>query len=233
MNHMTLRVITVAFAVLNPAVAFSQVQEVLVTGSLIRQAYEAPHVTLARRADNLISNVRVVCDTRDLSQRQEELRETLLNMIQAAALDPTIELGLAGNEIVGEFDETMLDAVIRPDTRADTSFAVLTVKTSVTVTDTFDLATGRVTDFIEQTPMVGRSEILRTGDWNLTLVGPELSRETLLQMIAEDSTQTAQLFGLEYEVDIGGLQFPVAWYRSGPLDLSLFIPYEMRILPAR
>eukprot|EP01030_Chromulinospumella_sphaerica_P019271 gene19271-19153_t len=53
-----------------------EVGEVVVTGSRISEydANQTPHVVLRRRADNLIVEVVVVCDTRDASQRREELK---------------------------------------------------------------------------------------------------------------------------------------------------------------
>jgi len=212
-----------------PGLARAQVSEVLITGSLIASAYEAPYVTLPRRADNMIRNIRVICDTRDPDQRREELVGTLRGLIDAAESDPTIELGVSDDDIVSDFDESMFGAVISPDTRADTSFAILTVKTALTAADTHETASARITAFIDNATLVGRSLITNTDDWNLTLVGPELSRDALLQMIASESSRTAAMFGPAYEVEVMGLQYPVKWFRSGLLDLTLFIPYELRI----
>ena len=206
--------------------------EVVVTGSRLTDynPNQTPHITLPHRADNLITTVRVVCDTRDQSQRRAELRNTLRNMIQAAAKDPGIKLGL-GDEVIGRFDETMLEAVILPDAKADTSYALVVVKTAVGKTDTFDAATARIKAFIEKTPKFGRTEILRTGDWELTLISPEQYRPDVVALVAEDSRRVAAAFGAGYGVSVSGLQLPVSWYQSGPLDLALYIPYKLEVLP--
>ncbi len=223
-----LGVLTLGF---NPAIAqddATEVGEIVVTGSRMT-AYnpvETPYVVLKRRADNLITTVKVACDTRDLSQRKAELKDTLRNMIRAAASDPSIELGL-GSEIVGRFDETMLDSVIRPDSRPDTSYATLLVKTRVAPGDSFDAASGRIVGFIEKTPKVGRTEVLRLGDWGLTLIGPERNRGELIGKIAADARQNAALFGEGYAVSVDGLHRPISWYRSGPLELALYIPHRL------
>jgi len=218
-----------------PVVAAEEVpEEVLITGSLLRtyDGYEQPHVTLTKRADNLITEVRVVCDTRDLSQRRDELRATLRNMIRATAQSPTITLGL-GNEIIGTFDESNIDAVIRSDGRADTSQAIVVIKTAVSATDTFDSATARITDFIQRTPKVGRTEILRNDKWNLTIIGVERNRPQLVSLIAADAKRTAGVFGANYQINVEGLQLPISWYQVGPLDLALYIPYKLQIGPTR
>src|SRR5262249_50292523 len=120
---------------------------------------ETPHVVVNKRADNLLVEIRVVCDTRDRGQRLNELRATLHNMVRAAAGDHTVALA-QGEEIVGAFDETMIEAVIRPDSKEDTSAATLLLKTPVSANDTFDQASKRIRSFIAKVDKVGRSEVL-------------------------------------------------------------------------
>jgi hypothetical protein len=209
------------------------VAEIVVTAERLTEydPTETPHVALIRRADNLIVEVSVLCDTRDLSQRRAELKTTLRSLIAAAEKDRSIELGLGG-EVVGRFDDSMLDAVIRPAQRPDSSVATLVVKTSVGPTDTFDAATGRIKAFVERTPKAGRTEILLSGEWELTLLGPARYRPEVARLVAEDAARMAQLFGPAYGVEVEGLQLPVSWYQSGPLDLALYIPYRLTVRPA-
>ena len=214
-----------------PAQDAGTLETVVVTGA--RAEYDpqsVPHLFLLRRADHVITKVRVVCDTRELSKRRQELKDTLRNMIREASRSGTISLGM-GDEIVADLTEKILDKVIEPDARADTSVAVVVTKTRVTKDDTFDDATGRIERFIEATPKAGRTEILRVNRWDLTIVGPEQYRAALIAKVAEDAKQTATLFGPEYMVRIEGLQHPIAWYQKGPLDLALYIPYTLTIAP--
>ena len=190
-----------------------------------------PHLYLLHRADHVITKVRVVCDTRELSKRRQELKDTLRSMIRDAARTGTISLGV-GDEIVADLTESMLDKVIQPDAKQDTSVAVVVIKTRVSATDLFDDATGRIERFIESTPKMGRTEILREKGWDLTIVGPEQYRGAIIAKVAEDAKRTAAAFGPDYAVSIAGLQHPVAWYQKGPLDLALYIPYVMTIAPA-
>lgn len=205
-------------------------QELIVTASRISEydATSTPHVFLRKRADNLIVEVNVVCDTRDMSQRRDELRTTLKSLIRAAEKDPTIELGI-GEEIVGRFDETMIDSLIGPSKRPDTSAAKLLIKTRVTPADTQDSATGRIEAFIEKAPKAGRTEVLVSGNWNLTLIQPEQYRGEIIAMVAKDSLASAGAFGADYGVSVQGLQLPVSWYQVGPLDLALYIPYRLEV----
>jgi hypothetical protein len=209
-----------------------EVGEVVVTGSRISEydANQTPHVVLRKRADNLIVEVVVVCDTRDVSQRREELKTTLKNLIRQAAKDPGVELGI-GEEIVGAFDETMVDSIIGSASKIDTSQATLLVKTKVLPGDTLDSATGRIEKFVAATPKAGRTEILVQGDWNLTLIHPEQYRGEVIALVAKDSLKTASAFGDGYGVMAQGLQLPLSWYQSAPLELALYIPYRMEVRP--
>jgi len=207
-------------------------EEIVVTGARLTEydPVKTPYVTLKKRADNIVTEVRVVCDTRDLSQRKAELKATLRNMIKAAP-GAGVELGLEGEEVIGRFDETMLDAVIKPDSKPDTSVALLVVKTRVALTDTFDAATGRITTFADKAAKAGRTEILPTEDWNLTLIGPQRYRGDVLNLVAEDARKVAGTFGADYAVTAEGLQLPLSWYQSGPLELALYVPYRLTVTP--
>ena len=207
-----------------------EVTEVVITAQM-RDEYDpsaTPAIVLKRRADNLITEISVICDTRDPAQRRAELRTTLRNLIRAAEKDPAIELGL-GEEVVGRFDETMIDTIIGPFPKPDTEAARLIVKTRIQPGDTLDGATGRIKAFAKATPKAGRTEILLTEDWNLTLVRPDQYWGQIIDLVAKDSLQTAGAFGPGYGVQVEGLNLPVSWYQSGPLELSLFIPYKMTV----
>lgn len=209
------------------------VEEIVVTGSRLSEydANQTPQVTLRKRADNLITAVTVVCDTRDESQRKTELKATLRNMIKAAAQDKRIALAV-GEEVLGDFDETMLETVIVKGGKPDTSSATVIVKTGVSADDTFDDATGRIETFAERTAKVGRTEILLPNHWQLTLVNPNQYRPEVARLVAEDARRMATLFGDGYGVEVQGLQLPVSWYQAAPLDLAIYIPYRLAVRPA-
>lgn len=208
------------------------VEEVIVTASRISEydATETPHVVLRKRADNLLVLVNVVCDTRDASQRRAELKATLRNLIAAAAKDPGIELGL-GEEVVGKIDETMIDSLIGPAGRPDTSQVSLLIKTRIVPTDTLDGASKRIDDFIAKVAKAGRTEVLATSNVNLSLVQPEQYRDEIIALVARDSLKSAGAFGSDYGVTVNNLQLPISWYQSAPLELALYIPYRMEVRP--
>ncbi|MDE2184141.1 MAG: hypothetical protein KGJ78_14070 [Alphaproteobacteria bacterium] len=222
-------------ALATPVAAQESAETVVVTGARAGEfdAATTPHLYLLRRADHVITKVRVVCDTRDPAKRRAELKDTLRSMIREAQKSGTISLGV-GDEIITDLTEKMLDKVVLPDAgKVDTSVAFVVIKTRISKDDLFDDATGRIEHFIEATPKAGRTEILRENRWDLTIVGPEQYRGELIARIAADSKQTAALFGPDYVARVEGLQRAVAWYQKGPLELALYIPYTMTVAPKK
>jgi hypothetical protein len=97
--------------------------------------------------------------------------------------------------------------------------------------DTFETATDRLKRLIDGAEKFGRTEISRETRWDLTLVAPEQNRDELIRRIIEDSRHTADLLGNGSGIAIEGLQRPIEWYRTGPLELALYIPYHLQISP--
>ncbi len=210
--------------------AQAQVETIVVTAESRHEASDAPHLSMIKRADHVITRVSVSCDTRDLSQRRAELKATLRDLIRTAASTPTISLGI-GDTVLLDLSESNFDQIIAPDSRVDTSKAEVIIKSAVSKDDSFNAATARIASFIAKTPKAGRTEILREGPWNLTIVGPEQYRDPIMAMIVADAKHTADAFGPGYGVSIEGLEHQVSWYQKGPLDLGLYIPYALKIAP--
>lgn len=203
-------------------------------GALVSGA--PPHVVVFRRADNLVVEVEVDCDTRDEKDRLVEMKSTLHNMIAAAAASGgQIELGVEADNVILPLKPEALDTLLSPGQRDDTTTTTIVVKTHVGADDTFEAATARIDGFIGKTQLVGRTQVTRTGDWQLTLITPRQYRPQIIAAIAQDAADTMKALGPGYGVELQGLERPVAWSRSGPLDLALYIPYSLRIepLPAR
>lgn len=220
---------------LSPLTALSQesgADEIVVTGSRLSEydGGRTPHVALKKRADNIIVTVKVTCDTRDAAQRKAELKATLQAMLKAAAAAGVEFATTEDEDIVGAFDPSKIDGLIRPDARPDTSYVSLTLKTKILPADTYDSATGRIESLVKKTPKTGRSEILLQGDWNLTLIGPQRYHPEVVALISEDSRKIAAAFGPDYAVNVDNLQLPLAWYQSGPLELAFYIPYKLTVV---
>jgi hypothetical protein len=212
----------------------TEVGEVVVTASRVSDYDPSaiPAVVLRKRADNLITTVTVTCDTRDPEQRKAELKTTLRALIKGAA-GAGIELGVENDGVIGRFDEADLDGYIVGGGKPDTSAVSLVLKTKVRPEDTEESAQGRITSLVKKTPKTGRTEILGGSSWDLTLINPQQYRGEVVALIAADANKTAATFGPDYGVNVDGLQQPLSWYQSGPLELALYLPYRMIVTHLR
>lgn len=210
------------------------IEEVVVTGSraISWDPDDIPAVQLARRADNLIVGVRVVNDTREAADRRQEITETLRSMARAAAARPDIDLSIEDEGVLIPFTEDMVSTLtLGTDGRVDTSMASFIVKTPIREGDTLDSASQRIESFVEGVREVGRSLADVSGDWQLSIIDPPKYRPAILAAIAADARATAAVFGADYAIEVGGLDGRVTWRQSAPLELSLFIPYDMSVTP--
>jgi hypothetical protein len=63
------------------------------------------------------------------------------------------------------------------------------------------------------------------------VISPDQYRPAILSAISQDALTTAKAFGDEYRVEVTGLSRQVTWRRAGPLDLMLYIPYQLGVTP--
>lgn len=234
---MRLLLFPVALALLaSPAVAQdASVEEIVVTGSRMIDwdPDDIPAIQLFRRADNLIVAVRAVNDTREAAGRRSELIQTLRAMARGAAGRADIDLSIETDGVLVPLTEDMVSTLtlgVDPG-RADTSTTTLVVKTPITANDTLDDASERIESFVEGIPTIGRSEVVVYGDWQLSIIDPPQYRTAILDLIAEDARRTSAAFGAGYSVQVTGIENRVTWRQSGPLDLGLFVPYTLTIVP--
>lgn len=209
--------------------ASADINEVVVTAARSNAFGETPGVFVTRRADNLLMTITVANDTRDPARRSDEMRQTLRGLIRGQR-PPSIVLSV-GPGRVGEFDEAAIDDVIGSGSRPDTSVAQLVVKTRVGPSDTVDDAVRRIRSYVQSSPKVGRAEITVSDRIDLSLVDLARSRPQIIAAIATDAKAVAAALGEGYGVEITGLEQPVDWRQSGPLEARLFIPYELSVGP--
>lgn len=244
MRH-AIRAVAAAITTLSAASAGTadawQADEVIVVTGARLEAFEddfVPYVHLVRQADAISVRLRVTCDTRDRTQRLEELRATLRNLVRAADRNRQVEAGLLirqaefGNEIIIDFDTTMTESVeVRAGRgRSDVSEVVIMASTPIGDGDTVDSAAGRINSFIRQVELVGRTEVLNTGNWELTVTGgPSRYRQEIVSAIAANARETAASFGPDFEIGVSGLEGPVRWQQSSALELSLYIDYTLQV----
>jgi hypothetical protein len=217
--------------------AKAQIDEIIVTGNRISEIYDGvdavpPHVTLDQRANYLVRWVRVECDTRDLVKRKQEIRSTLRNMLQQSKINDLISLA-TGDQFIRDFTEDSIAEDLQSGRRVETSYMRLLIKTPVDRSGIqYKDAIASIDSFVKFVRTVGRTEVVNTRDPALTLVDPEQYRGKLLALITADAKATALAAGPGYSYRLGNMAQRVRWIQNGTLSLSLYIPYDLEIVPA-
>ncbi len=223
-----------AAADLAPATA----QELLATRSRQSSARQElrTHVSVPRRPDYFVRSAVVICDTRDPQRRQEELNATMDALLAAAETTDVIETAVlrqSGEDVLA-IPLNRLDYesnLITGGGRADTSAVRLLIKTPVTEDDLIEDVEQRLEDFRASVPMTGRSEFYFEGQPELSLVDPRQYRTDVIAAIASDANAITDALGEGYGVEVQGLEREIVWYRSDDLELRLFIPHRLSVVP--
>lgn len=222
--------------------AFAQSEEIIVTGSRIASYDDdtIPVIHIVRKADFMTVAATVESDSRDKSLRQNEVLKTLEAMAARAERDSRIELGILREfttdndeiEFIAPFEKSMINAdILQYGGRTDTSRATIIVKTPIGANDTFDSAKARIVSFLKGVPVAGRALIDGDDDPGLSIVDIGQYRQPLLALLAADNEAVKSVFGEDYLISISGLEQPVRWRVSGPLDLTLYFPYKSAVSP--
>jgi hypothetical protein len=222
-----------AFLIGSVATAQEQEDEIVVTGSRFREAYEdfkVPHVSIARRADAITVSLTVTSDTRDRDARVNEVRAALRE-IDRRARGGDVTLTVIDDDIVRPFSLAAAERSIHPSNRPDTSQVSLILRTAISRTDTLESARARFVLFRGNLSAHGRVEYGMSSSPELTLINPSQYRTAIITAISTDVRAVTQSLGSGYAARIEGLEQQIAWRRTGDLELRLFIPYRLEIRP--
>ncbi len=223
-----------------PAWAQEADDAIVVTATRYTERYEefaVPHVTLVRRADAAAMSLTISSDTRDAAARRTELNEALRGLARLGNSQVTLGLYQEDSDqqegrarIVAFSIEDALES-LRPGGRADTSQVTIILRTPIRAEDTLESVEARLGAFRQGAPRPGRVEYL-SHEIELVLVNPPQYRAPVIAAITEDANTITRGLGASYGVRLEGLENPIAWKRAGDLDLKLFVPYRMVVLPA-
>ncbi|MBL8547628.1 MAG: hypothetical protein JNL81_14270 [Hyphomonadaceae bacterium] len=229
-----------AACTVTPAYAQDELSEIVVTATRYVEAYERfsiPHISNVRRADFAVANITISSDTRDSTQRIAELRQALQSLTRYADRNAALSVALveededeSGQARVVAFTVEKAMISLRAGSRVDTSQVTLAVRARISAADNLDSVEGRLGQFVQSIPRPGRVEA-SMDEIQLTLTNPQQYRPQLIAAIAADATSVSNALGPGYGAQLNGLESPIAWRRAGDLDLRLFIPYGMLILP--
>jgi hypothetical protein len=224
-------ILMITLTILSLATLAESVEEVVVTG--IRSSdMSLPGVIYKRTGDFLLLEVNISNDTRDEEQRKKEIYATLKNAIANAKKDSSIELSLVEEGFVIPLTLENYQIELRDGSRQDTSEANIRVKTKISdqENDPTKLL-DKLKQFTSTVPVNGRTEFTAVGSVDVSVVNPNQYRQQILDLIAKDIKSVTGMLGDDYKVVIEGIDKPVEWVRSGPLQLSLYVPYSYKVIP--
>ncbi|HWA01474.1 MAG TPA: hypothetical protein VG841_14275 [Caulobacterales bacterium] len=238
---MKLKALAAIAALLLAAPAWAQdasQDEVVVSGfrasprAAVYAALPVPAISLSRRADSVIIALTVASDSREAGVRQQEIQRTLQDIAQRAR-GGAVSLALQQDDVLRPFTVDLAMRLLSPGPRPDTSQVTVQMRTAVAgADDTLDAARQRFVAFVRAISRTGRASADISSDVGITLKDIPSYRAPLIQAITADAAATAQSLGSNYRAELSGMESPVAWRKSGDLMLTLFIPYELRIVAA-
>lgn len=224
------------FATLLPVAVSAQDEgqsEVVVT-AMRRDAddYSAdmPAIGLRRTADFAVVEVTVAGDTRDKSQRENEIYEMIRNAIGAAP-HGGVELAFGERTLQPLTLANYRSLTLRNDNRPDSQRTSFLIKVALNSRTDAQEAQAAITAFVKAVKPVGRALMTQSDDLTLSVVAPDKYRGAIADNIAADAKAMAARLGAGYAVKIEGLNRPVEWARAGLSDVLLYIPYKLTIVP--
>ena len=237
-DKMNIRSVALAATMLFCLPALSQedgAEEIVVTGSRMagpagaQVRAQLPSVTILKRADSLLQAVDVENDTRDAKARQSETWQSLRALVQMAGRVPGLSVAIQKDYLVPVTADNFEIPLNDEGERDDTSSARIFVKLALTPQTDVEKAVKSLEAFIASAKGVGRTSFESAGDVALSIVNPERYRPEVVAAIAKSVKDMRQAFGERCQIHLGDLSKRLQWQRSSVSDLTLYLPYEMRI----
>jgi hypothetical protein len=236
------RIILAAAACLILAVPPARAQddgadEIVVTGARASQRNAVyaqvpiPAVSMTQRADFVLVDLTVSSDSRDPGVRRQEIQRTLEALAQRAR-GGAVTLALQQDDTVRPFSTALAMRLLSGGHREDTDQVLVMLRTAVMADDTLDTARQRLQAFANSVPGSGRALAEISSDVALSLRDIPNYRTPLITAITADANAIAGALGPGYRAQLTGLENPVAWRKSGDLQLTLFINYRMNMTAA-
>lgn len=219
-------------------------------------ALPPPVVGLRRQADSAVRNIEIVSDSREEDLRRSEVQAMLLAAIDRAAREGVVlvtgefelvELtranwqdqfpGLANPGAVDDVDDDDDDYDYYDDEddapsaayEDDGSTMTVRLKVKTRLDGSVDDAEKKITAFVRQVPVTGRSQIEQRDALGLTIVKPEQYRDQIYGRIADAAKHALGFYGPDYGLEVTGLDNAIEWKQVSNTDVFLFIRYNFVI----
>ena len=208
-----------------------EMEEIVVSGA--RDSSSLPGVHIRRNADNLLLAVKIVNDSREKKQREDEIYRTLSAALSDAKRNGRIELSTVSDSgFVIALTQANYHIDLADGDRPDTSQAYFRAKLPVPRdVDDGEALVLELKRFISGLKMTGRTQVFVQADVEVSIVNPQQYRAEVLRLFAEDVRNVTSALGPDYRVVVNGIDKPIEWARAGSLAVAVYIPYEYTVVP--
>jgi hypothetical protein len=238
MKSVLLAGLALAATCLAPIAVAQKSERVVVTGSMItRDGSDMPYVSLRVPAEFVIFLIELETGTRSEDDRARELERTYTALVQRVSRTPgvTIEAGDAYESAPIE-TTAVRELILQDEEDEQRSEIRLVLTVPVRPGDTFAGVRARAEQMIEQVQPSGRVEIVMGDTQYIGVSDPKTHREALLRQIASDTELLQSLFGRgatgPAAISLSGLERRVQSRPVGPLELEMYVNYEMALVQA-
>lgn len=213
-----------------------EMERIVVTASMMsRDDSNVPYQSIRLPADFVIFSVTLETGTRSAEVRLRELEETFRAVTERAARTGGISVEVGEDGEAAPVETTAIGEIVREDyDDEERSVIPLVLVVDVRSGETFPGVRARVEKFIGETRMAGRVEAIIGDEQSIGLNDPRIHREALLKAIADETKQIQDLFSRSpsepASVSVSNLHSRVRSRPVGPLELELYIPYEMNLI---
>ena len=215
-----------------PAVAQEKLQNIVVTASRIDidDLVTAPAIYRRVPADFVQVAVVYQSGTRDAGERRAELSTMFDRLKKAVAGAEGYALyGGTLGESSAPIDTVLFDDVYR--TYGNQGSFTLTLSVDTRQDETFDKLMARTAAFVKAIKAAGRTEAYLGDEQFLGARHTDKHREALLSDLGAEVRMLQEVFGAS-KVTVEGLESRVITQPSGPLEMEIFIPYELTVVAA-
>ena len=192
-------------------------------------ALSRPAVTIRERADFLSQSVELTNDTRDAAGCKEKLHLTLRRLATAATKAPALSLARQSGFLIPITEKDFRIDLEEGDDREDTNSATNFIKYALTPTTHVIAAIRTLHDFVRGAKMLGRSKLVPSGEMALSVVNPERYRGEVIAALAAIVRDLLTAFGPTCKIAISDFSQRLQWQRSDISELTLYLPYDLRV----
>ena len=188
-----------------------------------------PNVFRRIPADFVLVGVTFQSGTRDAAERRAELKTVFDNALVAARANSEISF-TAGEpgESMAPIETVLFEDIYRTGYGSTNGSFSLVMSVDTRKGDKFDQVVERGAAFIKAVPLSGRAEGYLDDDQFLGARDTDKHRADLLSDIKAEVVAMKTMFAPS-KVQLSGLESRVITQPTGPLELDIFIPYNLTV----